>query len=71
MTGAFSGPFQCNPNVGLCEGGTSGTYEVDTITPRPGLKQTQRYIYEQDAHLCVISEPSKCNDAYLGFNVGP
>ena len=70
MSGAFSGPFQCNPNIGLCEGGVSGSYEVDTITPRPGLRQTRKYLYEQDAHICLISEPSYCYDSYLGFNVG-
>jgi hypothetical protein len=71
MTGAFSGPFQCSPSIGLCEGGTSGSYEVDTITPRPGLRQTRKYLYEQDARICPISNPGNCSDAFLGFNVGP
>ncbi len=71
ITGAFSGPFQCNPSIGLCEGGTSGSYEVDTITPRPGLRQTRRYRYQQDARICLISNPGDCSDAFLGFNVGP
>jgi hypothetical protein len=45
-----------------------GTFELDTITPGPGLEQTNAYKYKQDSHICL---GSKCADAYLGLNVGP
>jgi hypothetical protein len=63
LTGAWTGPFKCKPKD-QCK----GTYELDTITPGPGLKQTQAYKYKQDSHVCL---GSKCEDAYIGLNVGP
>jgi hypothetical protein len=63
LTGTWTGPFKCRPKD-QCK----GTFELDTITPGPGLEQTKAYKYKQDSHICL---GSKCADAYLGLNVGP
>jgi hypothetical protein len=63
LTAAWSGPFKCKAKD-KCK----GTYELDTISPGPGLKQTKSYLYKQDIHICASAS---CEDAYVGLNVGP
>jgi hypothetical protein len=63
LTAAWTGPFKCQTKD-KCK----GTFELDTITPGPGLKQTQSYAYKQDIHICLGSD---CEDVYVGMNVGP
>ena len=63
LTAAWSGPFKCK-----AKDKCTGTYELDTITPGPGLKQTKSYLYKQDIHICASAS---CEDAYVGLNVGP
>ncbi len=62
LTAAWTGPFKCKKKD-KCK----GTYEVDTITPGPGLKVTTKYAYKQDVHVCASSG---CQDVYIGLNVG-
>jgi hypothetical protein len=63
LTAAWSGPFKCK-----AKDKCTGTYELDTISPGPGLKQTKSYLYKQDIHICASAS---CEDAYVGLNVGP
>lgn len=63
LTAKWSGPFKCK-SQDKCK----GTFELDTIKPGPGLKETSKYLYKQDIHLCL---GSSCEDAYVGLNVGP
>jgi hypothetical protein len=65
MTTAWKGPYECVPSV--CGSGVGGAYELDTITPGEGLKQTKRYVYKQDIQYCA---GSSCEDATIGLNVG-
>jgi hypothetical protein len=64
LTAKWSGPFKCKSSE------CTGTYELDTITPGAGLKETKTYLYKQDIHLCPKSGGS-CEDEYIGINVGP
>ncbi len=61
LTAKWSGPFKCGK-------GCNGTYEVDKLTPGPGLKQTKQYAYKQDVHICA---GKKCLIDLVGLNVGP
>jgi hypothetical protein len=63
MTAKWTGPFKCKGSAYTCK----GTYEVDTITPGPGLHETAQYLYKQDARVCV---GSSCEDLLIGLNVG-
>lgn len=62
LTAKWSGPFKCK-----AQDKCTGTFELDTIKPGPGLKETKRYVYKQDIHISC----SGCADAYVGLNVGP
>ncbi len=63
LTAKWSGPFKCKASD-KCK----GTFELDTIKPGPGLKQTSKYLYKQDIHIC---KGASCEDAYIGLDVGP
>jgi hypothetical protein len=63
LTAAWTGPFKCK-----AKDKCTGTYELDTITPGKGLKQSKTYIYKQEIHVC---KGTKCQSAYIGLNVGP
>ena len=63
LTAKWSGPFRCGSKVNC-----NGTYELDKLTPGPGLKQTKQYAYKQDVHICV---GKKCQIDLIGLNVGP
>lgn len=63
LTAAWSGPFKCK-SKDKCK----GTFELDTLTPGHGLKQTKYYTYKQDIHVC---SGASCQDVYVGLNVGP
>jgi hypothetical protein len=63
LTAKWSGPFKCTKNQ-KCR----GTYELDTIRPGPGLKETSRYLYKQVVSIC---KGASCASRTLGFNVGP
>ncbi len=65
----WSGPFQCEPSISVCGGGTSGTYVVDLMTaankppkPSPG------YAYKADIHGVG---GSTIYDFYVGLQVEP
>jgi hypothetical protein len=62
LTASWSGPFKCKP-----EDDCKGNFELDTIKPGPGLKETNKYIYKQDSHFCV---GTRCEDKYIGLDVG-
>lgn len=68
MRAKWTGPFPCNATV--C-GTNPGTYEVDTIKTEAGVLQNTHYVYEQNLHICLVSNPTSCQDAYIGLNVGP
>jgi hypothetical protein len=61
LTAKWSGPFKCKKKDNC-----KGTYELDTLTPGPGLKATKKYVYKQDVHICA---GKNCKDYYLGINV--
>src|SRR5579883_2214809 len=63
LTAKWSGPFKCKASD-KCK----GTFELDTIKPGPGLKETSKYLYKQDIHIC---KGASCQDAYIGLDVGP
>ncbi len=63
LTAKWTGPFKCK-----AKDKCTGTYELDTIKPGAGLKQTKSYTYKQDIHVC---SGTSCQDAYVGMNVGP
>jgi hypothetical protein len=63
LTAAWTGPFKCK-----AKDKCTGTWELDTITPGKGLKQNKAYIYKQNIHAC---KGTKCDNAYIGLNVGP
>ncbi len=62
LTAKWSGPFKCKKKD-QCR----GTYELDTLVPGPGLKRTKNYVYKQDIQAC---SGRKCQDVYIGLNVG-
>jgi hypothetical protein len=62
MSAAWTGPFDCTSST--C--GSSGTYELDTITNGKKLAEVKGYKYSQE--LCI---DSSCGSYYLGLNVGP
>jgi hypothetical protein len=62
LTGAMTGPFKCEAKY-KCH----GTWELDTIKPGPGLKETKQYLYKQDVRACRGS----CQISLVGLNVGP
>lgn len=62
-TAAWTGPFKCK-----AKDKCTGTYELDTLTPGKGLKQTKQYLYKQEIQIC---KGTKCQHAYIGLNVGP
>ncbi|HEY6450499.1 MAG TPA: hypothetical protein VIX60_07460 [Candidatus Cybelea sp.] len=63
LTAKWSGPFRCGGKFNC-----NGTYELDKLTPGPGLKQTNQYVYKQDVHICA---GKKCQIDLIGLNVGP
>ena len=65
LTAAWTGPFKCKKKDKCA---SKGYYELDTLTPGPGLKVTTKYVYKQDIHYCVSS--ASCGDVYIGLNVG-
>jgi hypothetical protein len=68
MHSKWTGPFACNSTV--C-GTNPGTYEVDTIKTEAGVKQNTKYVYEENIHICLVSNPTSCSDYEVGLNVGP
>jgi hypothetical protein len=62
LTGTMTGPYKCKPSD-KCH----GTWELDTIKPGPGLKETQQYLYKQDVRACR----TPCINSLVGLNVGP
>ena len=67
MRAKWTGPFACKASIGVCKGGTTGTYVVDTIKTaklKPP-KQTMQYAYKQD----IILSGTLGGD--MGLNVGP
>jgi hypothetical protein len=62
LTGAMTGPYKCKASD-KCH----GTWELDTITPGPGLKETNKYLYKQDVSICR----SPCQTLLIGLDVGP
>lgn len=60
LTGKMTGPYKCKPSQ------CNGTWELDTITPGPGLKETKQYLYKQDVRICR----SPCTHTLVGLNVG-
>jgi hypothetical protein len=62
LTGTMSGPYKCKPSD-KCH----GTWELDKITPGPGLKETKQYLYKQDVRACG----SPCDISLVGLDVGP
>ncbi|HEY2475960.1 MAG TPA: hypothetical protein VGI19_14315 [Candidatus Cybelea sp.] len=66
MTAAWTGPFKCKASIKVCNGGTKGDYEVDTISiGKTPPKKTSKYIYKQAIDL------NSSLAAYIGLNVGP
>jgi len=63
LTASWSGPYKCKPSD-KCK----GTFELDTLKPGPGLKETSKYVYKQDIHVCTSK--SDCENEYIGINVG-
>lgn len=63
LTASWSGPFKCKAQY-KCK----GTFELDTLKPGPGLKETKKYLYKQDVHIC---KGASCEDEYIGISVGP
>jgi hypothetical protein len=63
LTAKWTGPFKCK-GKDACK----GTYELDTITPGPGLKVSKKYVYKQDIQACV---GKKCQKNLIGINIGP
>jgi hypothetical protein len=61
LTGKMTGPYKCKPSNDC-----HGTWELDTITPEAGLKETKQYIYKQDVRSC-----SPCDSSLVGLDVGP
>jgi hypothetical protein len=62
LTGKMTGPFKCSKKIG-CD----GTWDLDTITPGAGLKETKQYLYKQDVRSCR----TPCDNSLVGLNVGP
>jgi hypothetical protein len=62
LTGKMTGPYKCKPSDDC-----HGTWELDTISPGPGLKETKQYIYKQDVRACR----TPCLSSLVGLNVGP
>lgn len=61
LTGKMTGPYKCKPSDNC-----HGTWELDTITPGPGLKETKQYLYKQDVRACR----TPCLISLVGLNVG-
>lgn len=66
ITAKWSGPYNCQSSDDCV-----GTYELDALKPGPGLKQTGKYLYKQDVHICPKKGADKCEVIPLGINVGP
>jgi hypothetical protein len=62
MKAKWTGPFKCTAKL-HCK----GTWELDTITPGSGLKETSTYAYKQTIKSCA----SPCIVKYIGLDVGP
>jgi hypothetical protein len=62
MKGTWTGPFPCTSST--C--GSSGSYELDTITNGKKLTEVKAYKYSQN--VCI---DSSCGTYYIGLNVGP
>lgn len=62
LTSTWTGPFKCHP-----QDGCRGTFELLTIKPGPGLKETAKYLYMQEEEACA----SPCIVKYIGLSVGP
>ena len=58
LTAKWTDPFKCK---------MQGTYELDTIKPGTGLKETSSYLYKPNIHICA----APCENVYVGLNVGP
>jgi hypothetical protein len=58
----WTGPFTCKT-----QDKCTGTYELDTLTPGPGLKVTQDYLYKQ--HIEICPKGGSCESTYIGINV--
>ena len=66
ITAKWSGPYTCKSSDNCV-----GTYELDALKPGSGLKETQKYLYKQDVHICPKKGADKCEIVPLGINVGP
>lgn len=65
----WSGPFQCDPSISVCGGGTSGTYMVDLLTAAKNEpKPSPGYAYKADIH---GAGGSTVFDFYIGLQVEP
>jgi hypothetical protein len=64
MTAKFTGPYSCKKYKAGCK----GTFELDAISPGPGLKTTPHYLYKQAVKAC--GTPG-CITKYVGLSVGP
>lgn len=62
----WTGPFACKPTIGVCKGGSSGTYVIDTLRKgKTPPKVISKIAYKQDIHLVGAST----FDGYMGLSV--
>lgn len=62
LKSTWTGPYKCHP-----EDGCKGNFELLTIKPGPGLKETKKYVYMQEERACA----TPCIVKFIGLSVGP
>jgi hypothetical protein len=69
LTAKWTGPFSCSTYHLKCK----GTFELDTITPGPGLSETKQFLYKQVVRACgsLNGGTPTCSVKVVGMNVGP